>query len=594
MASRSDFRCILPSSLACIFALLVCLSAPRPATSDGQQVSMTYDEDAGRIRQLIADRLSATWAEFSVRPARTATDGEWVRRTFLDVIGRTPTAKESSSFVRQRGTDKRIQLINELLDGEAYADEYVRHWSIVWSNVLIGRSGGQQRGSRVNRAGMAEYLSGAFAENRSYRTMVRELITATGSNTEGRPAYNGAVNFLTDKLEDRAIQATARTAQIFAGMQIQCTQCHNHPFNEWKQNQFWELNSFFRQTVSLRRNSRSTNGPVYFELADQDFQGEGSTPESAEVYFEQRNGRLKVAYPVFLDGTALPQRSGYLEDVNRRAEFCRMLVESPMLSRAVVNRYWSYFFGFGLATPFDDMGPQNPTPHQELMDELSAEFVGHNYDLKQLIRWMVLSRPYGLSSRNNANSKNDTPDAGTQPLFSRFYMRPMQPETLYRSLVVLSYDRPDADSFRKHQPTQSDWLAQFVQALDNDEGTESISFDGTISQTLMMFNGPLIQAATAPRDGSFIGAVIGDTNLDLDAKVDRLFWAAFARPSTKKERRLAVDLIQARYADRSKKTRRNRQRTPNGTENAATSATQSGLVDLWWALLNSNEFVLIH
>src|SRR6185503_8758799 len=113
-----------------------------------------------------------------------------------------------------------------------------RHWATIWTNLLIGRSGGTQPGSLVNREGLEQYLRRALVHNKPYNKTVFELLSADGSNTPGTADFNGAVNFLLDNLQENATTATAKTAQLFLGQQIQCTQCHNHPFNnEWQQNQ---------------------------------------------------------------------------------------------------------------------------------------------------------------------------------------------------------------------------------------------------------------------------------------------------------------------------------------------------------------------
>jgi hypothetical protein len=126
----------------------------------------------------------------------------------------------------------------------------------------------------------------------------------------GSESFDGAANFLIDKVnEENAAQATAATSRIFLGLQVQCTQCHNHPFNDWKQQKYWEMNAFFRQV----RDADSA------QLADQDFAGESGNPDEADLFYELRNGLLKVAYPVFVDGTELP-KSGYVNVVNRRSE----------------------------------------------------------------------------------------------------------------------------------------------------------------------------------------------------------------------------------------------------------------------------------
>ena len=167
------------------------------------------------------------------------------------------------------------------------------------------------------------------------------------------------------------MQATAKTAQIFLGLQVQCTQCHNHPFNDWKQNQFWELNAFFRQmrAVVQRPHGSGNRETINVQLVNQNFSGEDNRPDEAEIFFELRNGKMEVAYPVFVDGTQLkqerllersrsPQRAG---QADRRLEY---------MGKAIVNRMWAHFLGYGFTKPVDDLGPHNPPTHPELLDRL--------------------------------------------------------------------------------------------------------------------------------------------------------------------------------------------------------------------------------
>src|SRR5690606_16932228 len=150
--------------------------------------------------------------------------------------------------------------------------------------------------------------------------------------------------------------ATAKTAQLFLGMQVQCTQCHNHPFNDWKQNQFWELNAFFRQIDRRGPRRPRPNSPASV-LTDKDFAGErgsGNNIDEAIIFYELRNGQMKSAFPVFVDGQEIP-KSGRLSEVNRRDELARMVTKSPYMSQAIVNRVWAHFFGYGFTKPVDDM-----------------------------------------------------------------------------------------------------------------------------------------------------------------------------------------------------------------------------------------------
>ena len=287
------------------------------------------------------------WQDYEVKPSRPATDGEWIRRVYLDVLGRIPSVSEYKAFTRNNKPDKKSQLIDALLYDDRHTTEFARNWSTIWTNLLIGRGGGTERNSLINREGMRKYLRDAFARNQSYDQMVVNLLTAEGTNKPGLANFNGATNFLSMKLADDATQATADTSRIFLGKQVQCTQCHDHPFNDWKQNQFWELNSFFRQTVSLRRYDDAMEMVSYVELANQDFAGEGNTPDEAEVYFEVRDATMKAAYPVFIDGQELENKSGRLEEVNRRIELAKMVVESEEMPHAIVNRMWAHFFSQG-------------------------------------------------------------------------------------------------------------------------------------------------------------------------------------------------------------------------------------------------------
>ena len=168
--------------------------------------------------------------------------------------------------------------------------------------------------------------------------------------------------------EENGTQATAAVSRIFLGLQVQCTQCHNHPFNQWKQQKFWEFNAFFRQSRALRRYvSGSVNRDIdHAEIVNEDFAGEGRRPEQAEIYYQLRNGLTKVAYPAFVDGTEIG-KSGYVSQVNRRNELGKLMMESPFLDKSIVNRMWAHFLGYGFTKPIDDLGPHNPTTQPELV-----------------------------------------------------------------------------------------------------------------------------------------------------------------------------------------------------------------------------------
>jgi hypothetical protein len=546
-------------------------SSPRRTTA-----TKPYDFGVPQVR-LINESIERGWSDHQLAPSKAATGGEWCRRVYLDLLGRVPTVEELNQYANSRKRDKRARLVDRLLSDE-YLGEYSRHWTTIWSNLLIGRTGGMERRSLVNRDGLQQYLREAFQYNKPYNELAKELITATGSTRPGDEDFNGAANFLIDKLEEGGVLATAKTSQIFLGMAVQCTQCHNHPFNEHKQNQFWELNAFFRQT----RAERVEYGEDDYDgrLVNRDFAGETGDPDKADIYYELRNGKMKVAYPVFVDGTSLAALfadrgedfgdGGRVADVNRREELAKLVLASREFDRAIVNRMWAHFLGYGFTKPVDDIGPHNPPSHPELLDQLGTEFRESGFDLKQLMLWIVLSEAYNLSSQITPRNESDDPALGARPMFSRFYLRQMQAEQLYDSLLVATA-ADNTLSKRERDDMKERWLRQFATAFGTDENDEATTFNGSIPQALTLMNGDLVRRATGSQPGSMLARVAGSSKLDNAEKIRYLYLAVLSRLPTRQELAISNELLVAR----------------GGNVGAA-------LQDIWWALLNTNEFILIH
>lgn len=517
----------------------------------------------------IDEAIRQVWVDYEIRPSAEVDDLKWCRRVYLDVIGRIPTYDELAEFAGDRTPDKRAKLVERLLYDDRYTEEYARHWSTVWTNLLIGRSGGTDRRDLTNRDGMQKYLRDSFARNQSYDQMVYDLVTAQGSTKPGTENFNGAVNFLVNKVnEEKGTLATSSTSRIFLGQQVQCTQCHNHPFNQWKQQKFWEFNSFFRQTRALRRFVDGTNDIEYAELVNEDFAGEANNPDDALIFYELRNGLQKVAYPVFTDGTEVG-KSGYLDETNRREELARLMLQSEYLDQMIVNRMWSMFLGYGFTRPIDDLGPHNPSSHPELLKSLGAEFRKNSFDLKKLITWITLSRPYQLSPTLLPTNESDDPTIGESPKFSRFYLRQMSAEQLYASLIAAT-NAKSSGTYEEQEAQRRRWLQQFVVAFGTDEGDEATTFNGSIPQALMLFNGDLTKNATSVAAGGFLDS-LGSHGRSINDRVARLFITGVARRPTKNELTVARKLLVAREMNEPE-----------------------ALQDMWWAILNSNEFIMQH
>lgn len=528
------------------------------------------------IIAFIDAQIRAGWAEIGVGGSAKATDGEWCRRVYLDMIGRLPSAEEAAAYASHTGPTRKLDLVNMLMgenigtaakklgvgkDQDYYLQEFARHWASNFSILFVGRPPVRNANREVvNRDGMQAFLRQSFLRNKPWDRTVEEIISARGTTAPDSPEFNGATNFLVNKLAENAAEATAKTAKYFLGVQVQCTQCHNHPFNDWKQDQFWGLNAFFRQTKMVQ--SRNGRDVEYVTLDNQDFKGEGNNPKEAEIYYELRNGVLQVAYPTFIDGTKI-NPSGYVNDVDRRAELAKMVIKHENFGQAIVNRMWSYFLGYGFTKPVDDMGPHNPVSHPELLTRLGKEFASRGHDVKKLLRWITMSEAYSLSSKSTAQNKKDDPSLGEKPRFSHFYVRQMEAEQLYESMLVAT--KIGAGKTPEEQRNEkSRWLSQFTVTFGNDEGSESTTFDGTIPQVLMMMNGELTRTAL---NGEFMKALAA-SNTSMADKVNYLYMTALARKASSQEMTLAT---------------------------AAQGAnTTEVLKDVFWALLNSNEFIFNH
>ena len=533
------------------------VTTPRPTTAANNSDVIAF----------VNAQIAEGWREHRLTASPQATDAEWCRRTYLRILGRIPTVAELLRFLDDAAQSKHVALVDRLLDSPAYRDSYARNWTSFWSNVLIGRSGGMQSDSKISRSGMRQYLREALLENRPYDRMVHELVSATGSNRPGTPGFNGAVNFHLGNMQDKAVTATAKTAQVFLGLQVQCTQCHNHPFNDALQNRFWELNAFFRQTQVV---SAGGKGGRHYRLVNRDFSGEGktATPQQAEIYYEGRNGKLQAVYPRFIDGTEIA-KSGFVSTVDRRGELATLISSSEWMPRAAVNRLWAHFFGFGLTAQLDDMGPHAEISHPQLLDRLSKEFVASGYDLKRLMRWLALSDAFSLSSRQLAENKSDDPLLGVA-WFSRYYTRQMRPEELYESLMTATEFDQARMSYAALDDAKTNWLQQFTIDLNTDECNEASTFDGTVGQTLMMMNGRSLERIAGGEKHRLIERLVADRNMSPETKLQYLYQAALSRKARPREIRMANDQLRQRG-----------------------DMTET-LQDIWWVLLNSNEFILDH
>ena len=232
---------------------------------------------------------------------------------------------------------------------------------------------------------------------------------------------------------------------------------------------------------------------------------------------------------------------------------------------------WGQLFGYGFNRPVDDLGPHNPASHPEILTRLSAEFARNNYNIRELVRWIASTDAYSLSSQFNESNTIDDPSAGEMPLFSHMYVKTMQAEQLYDSLIVATNaHRTNGAGWDAQEQQRKRWMQQFIVAFDTDEADEATTFNGSIPQALMMMNSDLIQKAVSAADGSFLLETLNRPGKDVQ-KLQDLYLAALSRRPTRREVTKTQQLI--------------RQYGPNKA---------MAYQDLFWALLNSNEFIFIH
>jgi hypothetical protein len=529
-------------------------------SNDGEeQIDFSDAAVVAGINRLVAE----TWQQYDLVPSSVAADREWIRRACLTIVGRIPTLEESTAFLAGNSPRKRQQLIDELVQ----SSERSSHLAVMWSNMLIGRT--ERRG--VNREKLFEFLLDEFQQNTPWIDTVGELISASGRNDR-----NGATNFLLAHLNNEATPATAVTARLFLGEQMSCLQCHDHPFTKGiGQSEYWALNAFFKDTDRVTVPVAMTDSGAQRSLRDAAWKLIDRRRPERMTFFENRAGQQKAVLPTY-DGHIVPEDS----TVQRRRELARLLASDSetKVAKAMVNRMWAHFFGYGFTNPVDDMGPHSVVSHPELLAHLTRAFVASDYDLQRLMRWVASSHAWQLRSEAYAENTVDRPEHGEMPLFSRVYVRRMTPEQVYESIriAVRSAGQQPVTRAEITSEHRREWVQQFARAYETDENDEAVDFDGTIAQAMVMMNGTEVDDAI--RQASRAIVEDADTQVSKGSQaLDRVALAMLTREPTSGEQRV----FRRRYRQLAQ-------------ESQAAAAMPTAVGDMMWAYLNSSEFVLIH
>ncbi|HEY7326853.1 MAG TPA: DUF1549 and DUF1553 domain-containing protein [Gemmataceae bacterium] len=522
-----------------LLVLVVSLFGSLPLRAAGP---LSEQELAKKIDQFLAAPQKAA----KVEPVALSDDAEFLRRLYLDLVGRIPSRQEVHRFLDDKTPDKRERLISRLLEEGAHVEHFVN----VWRELLLPENNHVEVQGQL--AGFNDWLRQQFSQNVPYDRMVRDLLTVPfgSERVRGRrvmrsepsdPAAASPRAFYLAK-DAKPENLASSTARLFLGVSIECAQCHDHPFApSWTREHFWGYAAFF---AGLQRDGEN-NGTIREVFDRRDIKMAGSIASIEARFLDETKPRWKY-------------------NVGARVTLAEWLTaaENPYFARATVNRIWAQFFGVGLVDPVDDFRPKNPPSHPELLDELARQFVAHHFDLRYLLRSITASRAYQLTSAAL------TPSAPR--LFAQMAVKGLSPEQLFDSLAAATgYRAPPRPRPMEAAPPdpREEFLAQFA------GGQPRTEMQRSIQQALMLMNGRFVADATRLKDGTALASIVNDRSLDTAGRIEELYLATLSRKPTPQEVRRFV-----KYVD----------------EGGPNKDAKLALADVFWALLNSAEFSLNH
>ena len=386
-----------------------------------------------------------------------------------------------------------------------------------------------------------EWLRGQFAANAPYNETVSQIILA-----KGQAAQTGPALFYT-ALKMQPEELAASTSKFFCGVQIQCAQCHDHPFDHWTRKDFWGYAAFFARLQK--------------PLGDQQAAFQATDTPTGEVKIPDTDDDVM---PQFLGG--VPSKDN---DRTRRIRLAEWLTskDNPYFARATVNRVWALMFGRGLVDPVDDLGAHNPSSHPELLDELSNWFAESGFDLQRLVRVLARTKAYNRSSRIESGGE-DAPE-----LFARMAIKSLTAEQLYDCLIEAMKRRDSTTVTNVHNiPYYNDVNRQEVLEKLRSPTQGATQYEGGIPQALTLMNGSMIRQATDISKSDLLLALDAPFFTD-EGRLEVLFLSTLSRKPTPREHKKLTKYV---------------------TDGGVTDNRREALADILWGLLNSSEFVLNH
>jgi hypothetical protein len=529
------------------------------------------------------DRLiDAKLQRLKEQPSSAVDDAAFLRRVSLDLTGQLPKPEDIRAFVADASKTKRAAKIDKLIASPAFVD----HWTLKWGDLLqnsrryLGEKGAYE---------FREWIRDSIAQNKPYDRMVREMLTARGSSYDSPEA-----NFFRVTRDPKPTME--KTTQVFLGVRMVCAQCHDHPFERWTQNQYYEMASFF-SAVGIRP-GYEVGEEIIFDQR-QDF--EMKHPKDSRVM------KPKFILPAASKPAVPPT------DQSRRIAYADWLTakDNPFFAKSTVNRVWSYFFGRGIIDPVDDIRASNPPSNPALLDALAKDFVAHDFDLRQLMRTIANSRAYQSAIATNEWNENDTEN------FSHAVPRRLSAEELMDAVAMATGVKPvfpdappdtAAEQITDPHIGREGFLDLFGRPSRESSCECERRSDLNLPQALNLVNGRTISDAVADAGGRIAKAILsGRTDRDL---VEELYLVSLSRLPTAAESEKGlqylggVGLGPAQPGTAQSRTPAAPQPTAApqtgaapqpGAKTAAAPQPPAGRAaraqDLLWALLNSKAFL---
>lgn len=537
--------------LSIVTAAVLCAGTQRLPAED-----MTTD-DVTELAARIDGHIAAAWKVENIEPAPLADDAEFLRRTYLNLAGTIPPVIEVREFLENDDPDKRRQLVERLLNHPGF----VNHQAHSWRLLMIPEAELDDQ-ARILTPGFEIWLRDKLIDDTPYDQMVREMITCqiSGNDREGPVVFFRAKDV-------KPGNVASSVSRLFLGIQLDCAQCHDHPFSEWKREEFWGFTAFFA----------GIEGDQLGSISDDPSRREIKIPDTE-----------KIVSARFIDRTT-PE---WKDRDNSRTVLADWITreDNPYFARTSANRIWAHLFGTGLVDPPDGFDASNPPSHPDLLADLGEAFASHDYDVKFLIRAITTSKTYQRSSRQTHPSQNDP------RWYGRMSLKGLSPRQLTDSLMQATgaYQQSNLQNLAFNNGFID---AQIASVFENSTDS-AIDPQSTILQALAMMNGQFVTQQTEPSSSRTLSAVIQAPFLDTDGKIETLYLATLSRRPTNEEL-VRLRLFVASKADSKPGFM---QKLVQGVQSfgqpVSTSSTgtgqEQGLADVFWALLNSSEFLFNH